>query len=918
MIPTPETDALWTLEPRDPRPARFAHHPDSKTMPHSVTARTAGLVPAVVGAIVMGGWLLRLDAIVQILPTWVPMQFNTALGFFLCGVSLIQIGNGRQRGPIVMAAFAAAIGLLTLTEYASGASLGIDELFVRHHLMVKTSHPGRMSPNSAICFIVIGLALVLLARVPRRVLTLLLATMVTGLGIVALLGYVAGIETLYLWGVTGMAMHTSVCFIALGVGTIALVLHAHREHTYTPRYRRVLSLGVGCSMLIISASASLGLLSFERQLLGRLTTEFARIERESVSLALETRVDAIAFTFGDDTDPGASGHDRGIERLFKTLPSLVAVAWAPGPTADPQVRVRPGAGPIPPGAFEPPEATHHPTGVLTRVLPAGEGDPRRLIAVTLPQPGTPAPERVTAVFDARALLAPALAAHEHDTVTDVTLGGVLVYADPRSSTAEDHPRLAIETTPSPAGLAVRARPSVNLYSVVRTHSPWATLVVGVFLAVALSGAIHLGHRAVTRTEAAWQHQVQLTEHAERERSEQQIRGIVDAAPVGMLLVDASGTIRLVNTEIERMFGYTRDELIGQVVEVLVPRASRAAHPELRDSFYRSPSTRRMGAPSSLHGLRKDGAEVPVDIGLTPFAGDDGVGVVASVVDVTEQRLAQKMLAALNTELETRNKELDAFVHTVSHDLKSPLITILGHASYMLSDIEDGRPHHVADQATSIKQAALLMRQNIDELLELSSLGRVDETPEHTRVADTLDEVLTHLRAEIEAAGVTICTRFECETIRAVRIRLVQVLQNLIANAIRYAVRGPGETIEVGTIVEPGAVRLYVRDAGPGIAPEHHDTVFGLFQRLPSDKEGTGIGLALVRRVAELHSGRAWVESTPGHGATFCLTFPTREGSRPTHEDGPAERAASPEPTPGEPALVPGCPSPDEPVNASRG
>ena len=232
---------------------------------------------------------------------------------------------------------------------------------------------------------------------------------------------------------------------------------------------------------------------------------------------------------------------------------------------------------------------------------------------------------------------------------------------------------------------------------------------------------------------------------------------------------------------------------------------------------------------------------------------------------------------LISELENKNSELERFTYTVSHDLKSPLVTINGFLGYLEQDAASGNAERLNQDIQRIYEAVKKMQNLLNELLQLSRIGRVVNPPEKVSFRDLVQEALILVSGRIEArhAGVTIQPNLP--QVNVDRPRIVEVLQNLLDNAAKYMGNQPEPQIEIGQNGErDGQPIFYVRDNGMGIAPEFHERVFGLFNKLDTHSEGTGIGLALVRRIIEVHGGRIWVESTIGLGSAFYFTLPRAE------------------------------------------
>ncbi len=364
---------------------------------------------------------------------------------------------------------------------------------------------------------------------------------------------------------------------------------------------------------------------------------------------------------------------------------------------------------------------------------------------------------------------------------------------------------------------------------------------------------------------------------ERKRAEQRFRLAVEASPNGMIMVDRTGRIILANTETEKMFGYPRDELMGQPIEVLVPERLRGHHPLHRQEFMKKPQTLLLGAGRDLYGRRKDGTEFPVEIGLNPIETDQGMVVLSAIADITDRKQAEEAIARANEQLKQKNEEMEQFVYTVSHDLKSPLVTIRGFLGFLAEDLAAGNHDQVQDGLRRIKGAAEHMSELIGQLLDSSRIGRIDLRPEWIDVDEMLARIVSNLRDRLEQAGASMVVQPHLPPLHADRIRLTEVFDNLITNAIKYGCGGEDRRIEIGAVAHGNKLRYYVRDHGAGIDPAHHARVFGFFQRLGTAGEGTGVGLTIVARIMQIHGGRTWVESVPRHGATFWLEFPAQAG-----------------------------------------
>jgi PAS domain S-box-containing protein len=374
------------------------------------------------------------------------------------------------------------------------------------------------------------------------------------------------------------------------------------------------------------------------------------------------------------------------------------------------------------------------------------------------------------------------------------------------------------------------------------------------------------------------------EHELRE-SEQRMRGLLEAAPDAMVVVDDRGAIVEVSAQVEKMFGHARTDLVGRPVEILVPESFRERHTSHRGVYSSDPRTRAMGEGLELYALRRDGTQFPVEISLSPVPTDRGLLVMAAIRDITERKVVETRIRRMNVELERRvhartaelersNEALKQFAYAASHDLQEPLRT-MGNYAELVSRRYRGRIDDEADVFLGfVVDGAEWMHQLLQGLLEYA---RVD-----TRAAATspkpmdraLEQALVNLRAAIADTGARVDSG-PLPVAPADDVQMVQLFQNLIGNAIKF--RRPGVAPEVRVeVAERGSDwEFAVRDNGIGIDLRHAERIFAIFQRLHRRQEypGAGVGLAICKKIVERHGGRIWVEAAPGIGCTFRFTLP---------------------------------------------
>jgi PAS domain S-box-containing protein len=348
-------------------------------------------------------------------------------------------------------------------------------------------------------------------------------------------------------------------------------------------------------------------------------------------------------------------------------------------------------------------------------------------------------------------------------------------------------------------------------------------------------------------------------------AERLLRLVVEASPSGVVMVDRRGTIVLVNRETERLFGYGRDELVGRSIEMLVPGRFQSSHPGVRQEFSRNPQARPMGAGRDLFGVHKDGTEVPVEIGLNPIEAEEGYFVLASVVDVGPRRQAE-------AELRRSNEELERFAYVASHDLQEPLRTVSSYVQLLSRRYRDRLDTDGADFMDFAVDGVRRMQQLIADLLLFSRVGTRGAPLVPTEMQTAFDNTLASLHAAIEESNATV-TAGPLPAVLADASQLSQLLTNLIGNGLKFRREAPPHVVVSAT----RAGRLWtigIQDNGIGIAPEYFERIFVIFQRLHAREEypGTGVGLAVCKKIVERHGGRLWVESTPDQGARFSFTL----------------------------------------------
>jgi PAS domain S-box-containing protein len=355
-------------------------------------------------------------------------------------------------------------------------------------------------------------------------------------------------------------------------------------------------------------------------------------------------------------------------------------------------------------------------------------------------------------------------------------------------------------------------------------------------------------------------------------AEATLNAILESASQAILVCDPHGSLVLANAMAERLFGYTRGELLNTKIEVLVPARLRSLHVEHRRGFFEDPRVRPMGVGLELAAVRKDGTEFPVEISLSYFENPDGTFAVSFITDITERKRKEDEIRSANEALLRSNAALEQFASAASHDLREPLRMVESYAQLLARRSGDRLGPDAREYIDYITAGVRRLDSLLSAMLNYSRAQQDSGLPRVASGQSALDQALANLSNAVAQSGAVIVAG-ALPDVAAAETHLVLLFQNLISNAIKYRSEQRPE-IEITAPRDGAWVTFSVKDNGIGIAPEHHQRVFGLFKRLHGAKyEGDGVGLAICKRIVESYGGRIWIESQPGSGSRFYFTLP---------------------------------------------
>lgn len=352
-------------------------------------------------------------------------------------------------------------------------------------------------------------------------------------------------------------------------------------------------------------------------------------------------------------------------------------------------------------------------------------------------------------------------------------------------------------------------------------------------------------------------------------SEEQARQIIETAFDPFISIDSAGRVTDWNSQAEKTFGWKRDEVIGKVLaDLIVPPQHRDAHVQGIARYRETGVGPVLNSRIEISALHRDGREFPVELTIWPVRTETDIRFHAFIHNITRRKQAEE-------EIRSKNQDLETLLYVTSHDLREPLRAIENFSRIVSERYADKLDAKGQDFLDRVVRGAQRLDRLIEDVLMLSRVQRQVQPAEDVSTGEIVADVLHHLESRIRETQAVVSVEDELPSIRADRRWATQAVQNLVSNALKYTVEGQAPVVQIGTFRGPEGIGLVVRDRGMGVPPDCTERIFQLFQRAVSRNiEGTGAGLAIVKRVAERHGGKAWVRPREGGGSEFIITFGT--------------------------------------------
>jgi PAS domain S-box-containing protein len=821
------------------------------------------------GGTVIYGWHSHQPALVQIFPNYVPMQYNTALGFLLFGFGVL-VSPFFNRVAALLGALVFLIGLLNLSQSILQIDLGINQLLFHHYLSVQTTRPGGMAPNTALCFVLIGLMLVLKAFWRKNPLAadlvLIIPLVVSLLGFFAIMGYLAPLSRAFGWGAfTEMALLTAFGFSLVFIPTLPqLWLKAKksfRENTY---FLPLMAFLVGTTIFIVFWQS---FVSREQIVIRNRVESEALFVGEKMSDVIKQNVDAMERLFIREEqemykDVRADKND--LDQYFKKMPAILFAKLHAGEI----VKSKPvnTIGKIVESDLE------LGCGKNLEKKNTGTGQGRTIIGIY--DKNLCIKDKLAGnliVLDIRELFAPfvsteSLRKYSIDLVDAEEKRAPALSSSWNQSKFRSSLELGFNLSGNKWLLVMSS--NENIYQGANSWLSSFLLIIGISFSLLAALVLSL-----------WQNSramggVLRTALLDKQKSEEVMRCVVTSSPGAILIVNGNDEIVFANPRSCALWGASEAILVKQPFDSLLAAPFREAQRAIRQSYFHNPESGLKESKGELSILSLDLKETPVELELSPIKIQGTDQMLCTFIDISQRKENESVIHKYMDTLKRSNEELDNFSYIASHDLKEPLRGISNFTTFLIEDYYDKIDDKGKDQLLTLQKLSKRMATLIDTLLKYSKVGSLDLKLQPSNVRSLIEEKLELLGPFLKEKNAEVIFRNEIPVMVCDSARIGEVFQNLITNAAKYN-SNDRKIIEIGFKEEPNEYVFSIKDNGIGIAENNYANIFKIFKRLHGRNEfggGTGAGMTIAKKIIQRHAGRIWLDSQLGVGTTFFFTI----------------------------------------------
>ena len=820
-----------------------------------------GVLVIFLGCFVILGWITHIPILIQLLPTFVPMQFNTALGFVLSGLAMCLFNRFPKFSGIISSVLI-ILGFLTLLEYICLLNFHIDELFIRHYISTYTSHPGRMSPNTALCFTLTGiayLAAVFQAYKWSQICSLILTIIVGSLGVLSILGYFFGLKFIFGWGnLTGMAFHTAVGFSLIGVGSYRTFSHKLTQKKFTQSYLfPIFVFAIGIIIFLLSWQ---GLVSSEDEKIQRDMHNDAEFISEKIKVVTLARVEAIERIFKRTSLLGKENRnllESDKNDYFSDFKNLLLIDYN--------------------------YLMHQEELYLQKGVSLKEGQDVELECnKSLNNNSIYKPYKVQLVVT-----------NNYFCIYETNYHYLAVFSnafiqDIISSERFYKYHLFLKAGSQSYGNIIDAKSINNFYvnqwssettfnfeneqwvlkiwldgEQIRELSsdyPVLYLLMGLIFSILLTIAIRL-----------WQ--ISERNNTLINEANQKSRAVIENSPSGIFIVKDDGGIIFSNNQSCKITGYS----INIIMQSKLPELITSSEGFDFQTCFQYSKNIKLGELTGMSIMNVKGEKIPIEVSLTPIVLSEMNCFLVTVVDISERKKVEEKAARYLTALKRSNEELDSFAYIASHDLKEPLRGIHNYSSFLLEDYGNQLDEDGQQQLKTLQKLSKRMEDLINNLLSFSKVGRTELAITDCDLNKILNEKIEFLADFIKCNCAEIIIAKDLPHVYCDKVRIGEVFQNLITNGIKYN-NQEHKIITIDFENKLNEIVFTVSDNGIGIKKEHYDDIFKIFRRLHRREEfggGSGAGMTIVKKIIERHGGRIWLHSSENKGTTFYFSIPKK-------------------------------------------